>query len=79
MLEVHSFILRRTFKANIKPLNNLIILFQQPKLIEVTNLDTKPPTKIMIEPGKPLSLACTRSELRLSFQCKQGKSYIHNP
>ena len=40
------------------------------RLVKVRNLDTK--EEITIESGKPMSLACTRANLRLSFQCKQG-------
>lgn len=39
-------------------------------LVKVTNTDAN--KTIEIEAGQPLSLACTRSDLRLSFQCKQG-------
>lgn len=40
------------------------------KDVKVTNLDTK--STIVIESGKPLSLACTTAGLRLAFQCKIG-------
>lgn len=39
-------------------------------LVKVTNTDAN--KTIEIEAGQPLSLACVRSDLRLSFQCKQG-------
>ena len=38
--------------------------------VEVKNLDNG--QSIKIESGQPLSLACVRSGMRLSFQCKQG-------
>ena len=38
--------------------------------VKVNNLDNK--KSIEIESGAPLSLACVRTDLRLSFQCKQG-------
>jgi len=38
--------------------------------VKVNNLDNK--KSIEIEAGSPLSLACVRTDLRLSFQCKQG-------
>ena len=36
----------------------------------VTNLDTKETTTLPA--GSPVSLACVRTNLRLSFQCKKG-------
>lgn len=38
--------------------------------VEVKNLDNG--QAVMIESGSPLSLACVRSGMRLSFQCKAG-------
>ena len=38
--------------------------------VEVKNLDNG--EVVMIESGSPLSLACVRSGMRLSFQCKAG-------
>ena len=38
--------------------------------MEVINEDNN--KKILISSGSPLSLAAARTELRLSFQCKQG-------
>jgi ferredoxin len=40
------------------------------KEVTVTNLDNG--VSIQIEAGAPLSLAATRSGMRLSFQCKAG-------
>ena len=40
------------------------------RLVRIRNLDSG--QEITIESGKPMSLACTRANLRLSFQCKQG-------
>lgn len=38
--------------------------------VKVNNLDNG--NSIEIPSGSPLSLACVRSDMRLSFQCKQG-------
>ena len=59
-------------------INNIIILKKSNRiirsklsaLVQVNNLDNK--KSIEIEAGQPLSLACVRTDLRLSFQCKQG-------
>lgn len=55
-------------------LSNAKIIRNQFKLLEkdvtVNNLDTN--ESITIKEGSPLSLAAVRSNIRLSFQCKQG-------
>ena len=50
--------------------NNRITTSRLNALVQVNNLDNK--KTIEIESGSPLSLACVRSDMRLSFQCKQG-------
>ena len=50
--------------------NKLFQLQAATNNVKVTNLDNK--KVIEIESGSPLSLACVRADLRLSFQCKQG-------
>ena len=45
-------------------------LFAATKDVNVTNLDNG--KVIQIPAGSPLSLACVRADMRLSFQCKAG-------
>jgi len=64
-----SFCLVSSF-SYIKSRSNRITTSRLNALVQVNNLDNK--KTIEIESGSPLSLACVRSDMRLSFQCKQG-------
>lgn len=72
IVEVWSFKSFSIFALNDLDTNFTIVknmrLFD--RLVEVTNAENFETTEI--PPGSPLSLACLRTDLRLSFQCKQG-------
>ena len=50
--------------------NNKFKTYLSAKDVKVTNQDNGETTTIAS--GSPLSLACVRTGMRLSFQCKQG-------
>ena len=70
LLFVLSCVFNNSFGFNIKTKSNRMITSKLFALVQVNNLDNK--KTIEIEAGSPLSLACVRADLRLSFQCKAG-------
>lgn len=72
IVEINSFMKNNRFiidKSVVQPISkNNMKLFD--KLVKVTNAENSKTTEI--PPGSPLSLACVQTDLRLSFQCKQG-------